>query len=194
MVYSRSLRLSFIYISLMHHRSRSRWCASCRSCFRWHRSLGLCLSHLLPLGLVRCLEDFIAPLAAAISVSQASAAAFKSGIESVRRILRVCEEFCALASELRLSACSAAEFFCGLAVYDAFPVEPSSQQVMIEKSSFDQFPGSFGECTPGSLVTPLSGLSFLLVTLSGKTLTVNDDPGLLVSELLDKIAEKTGAS
>ena len=30
--------------------------------------------------------------------------------------------------------------------------------------------------------------SLLLVTLSGKTLTMNEDHGLLVSELLDKIA------
>ena len=59
---------------------------------------------------------------------------------------------------------------------------------MSVKSCFDQFPGSFGDCTPGSLVTPPPGLSFLLVTLSGKTLTTNEDPGLLVSELLDKIA------
>ena len=68
------------------------------------------------------------------------------------------------------------------------PVEPSSQQGLSVKSCFDQFPGRFGDCTPGSLVTPPPGLSFLLVTLSGKTLTMNEDPGLLVSELLDKIA------
>ena len=68
------------------------------------------------------------------------------------------------------------------------PSVPSSQQALCVKSCFDQFPGSFGDGTPGSLVTPPSGLSFLLVTLSGKTLTMNEDPGLLVSELLDKIA------
>ena len=60
------------------------------------------------------------------------------------------------------------------------PSVPSSQQALCVMSCFDQFPGSFGDCTPSSLVTPPSGLSFLLVTL--------EDPGLLVSELLDKIA------
>ena len=68
------------------------------------------------------------------------------------------------------------------------PSVPSSQQVLCVKSCFDQFPGRYGDCTPGSLVTPPPGLSFLLVTLSGKTLTMNEGPGLLVSELLDKIA------
>ena len=68
------------------------------------------------------------------------------------------------------------------------PSVPSSQQALCVKSCFDQFPGSFGDDTPGSLVTPSSGLSFMLVTLSGKTLTMNEDPGILVSELLDKIA------
>ena len=68
------------------------------------------------------------------------------------------------------------------------PSVPSSLQAPYVKSCFDQFPGSFGDGTPGSLVTPPSGLSFLLVTVSGKTLTMNEDPGLLVSELLDKIA------
>ena len=68
------------------------------------------------------------------------------------------------------------------------PGVPSSQQALCVKSCFDQFPGLFGDCTPGSQVTPLPGLSFLLVTLSGKTLTVYEDPGLLVSELLDKIS------
>ena len=62
------------------------------------------------------------------------------------------------------------------------------QQALCVKSCFDHFSGSFGDDTPGSLVTPPSGLSFLLVTLSGKTLTMNEDPGILVSELLDKIA------
>ena len=65
---------------------------------------------------------------------------------------------------------------------------PSSQQALCVKSCFDHFPGSFGDDTPGSLVTPPSGLSFMLVTLSGKTLTMNEDPGIIVSELLDKIA------
>ena len=65
------------------------------------------------------------------------------------------------------------------------PGVPSSQQVLCVKSCFDQFPGPFGDCTLGSQVSPLPGLSFLLVTLSGKTLTMNEDPGLLVSELLD---------
>ena len=68
------------------------------------------------------------------------------------------------------------------------PGVPSSQQVLCVKSCFDQFPGLFGDCTPGSQVSPLPGLSFLLVTLSSKTLTMNEDPGLLVSELLDKIS------
>ena len=68
------------------------------------------------------------------------------------------------------------------------PSAPSSQQALCVKSCFEQFPGSFGDDTPGSLVTPSSGLSFMLVTLSGKTLTMNEDPGILVSELLDKIA------
>ena len=180
----------------------------------------LCLSHLFLVDLVRCLEYFGAPLAAAISMreasaaafknvrvrccdgvvasgstscsgnflSQASAAAFKSGIELVRRFLHVCEEFCASVGELLLSAYSAAELFVVWLSTTPSPrrgpreawqaqatprvdvadvtVEPSSQQVMSEKSCFDQFPPSFGECTPGSLVTPLSGLSFLLVTLS----------------------------
>ena len=47
---------------------------------------------------------------------------------------------------------------------------------------------TFWDCTPGSRHTPLPGLSFLLVTLSGKTLTMNEDLGLLVSELLDRIS------
>ena len=64
------------------------------------------------------------------------------------------------------------------------PSVPSSQQALCVKSCFDHFPGSFGD----DLVTPPSGLSFLLVTLSGKTLTMNEDPGILVSELLDKLA------
>ena len=68
------------------------------------------------------------------------------------------------------------------------PSVPSSQQALCVKSCFVHFPGSFGDDTPGSLVTPPSGLSFMLVTLSGKTLTMNEDPGILVSELLDKIA------
>ena len=68
------------------------------------------------------------------------------------------------------------------------PSVPSSQQALCVKSCFVHFPGSFGDDTPGSLVTPPSGLSFMLVTLSGKTLTMNEDAGILVSELLDKIA------
>ena len=68
------------------------------------------------------------------------------------------------------------------------PGVPSSQQALCVKSCFDQFPGLFGDCTPGSQDTPLPGLSFLLVTFVRQDVDYNEDPGLLVSELLDKIS------
>ena len=73
------------------------------------------------------------------------------------------------------------------------PIVFSSQQVKMEKSCFGQFPGSFWESAPvlSPPTSPSTRLSFLVVTLTGKKPTLSKDPGLLVCQLMDKIAALT---